>query len=111
MSYRHRVRIEQRTKERASSGAMVEAWVPVQDNVPAMIEAVTGRELIAAAEKMAEATTWIRIRWLPIAIDPTMRVVNDYDGGRVYQIVAVLPDDTQRKTIRMLCSTGLNDGA
>lgn len=110
MSYRHRVRIEARTQSRSSTGALIEAWLPLVDRVPADIEALSGRELFAAMEKHPEVTTAIRIRWMPTEVRPDMRIVHDDDGGRVYQIVAVLPDSTLRHDIRLICSTGVNQG-
>lgn len=109
MNLRHRVRFETKVTERSSSGGMVDSWVPFADDVPAEIRAPSGRELIAAAQQQAQVDTWITIRWMP-GIEPTMRVVNDHDGGRVYQILAVLPDDTQRHRIKLMCSTGTNEG-
>lgn len=89
---------------------MIETWVPIAENVPAEIKPLTGRELFASMEKRPEVTTDIRIRWMPITVRADMRIVHDDDGGRIYQIAAVLPDSTLRHEIRLICSTGVNQG-
>lgn len=109
MNLRHRIRIERKTAERSSSGAMTEVWSTFADNVPAEIKPMSARELLAAQAIRPEVTTWITIRWMQ-GIEPSMRVVHDDDGGRVYQIDGVLPDPTLRREIRLMCSTGVNEG-
>lgn len=109
MNARHRIRIDAKTHERQSGGAVIGTWAPFATNVPADIRAPSGREMEAAGQTQAEVSAVITFRWMP-GIEPTMRIVNPYDGDRIYQILAVLPDPTQRRELKLLCSTGLNDG-
>lgn len=108
--YRHRVRIDRPTHARSSgSGNATEDWEPFLPDVPCNIHASTGREQEGGAQINARIDTVIEMRWQP-GIEPDMRIVNTYDGDRVYNIRAILPDDTQRKRIKFLCDTGLNSG-
>lgn len=109
MNPRHRIRIERKVTERSSSGAMVDSWVTFAEKVPADIKGLSGRELMAGQAIRPEITTSILIRWMQ-GIEPSMRVVHPDDGDRVYQIDATIPDPTLRREIRLLCSSGVNQG-
>lgn len=107
--FRHRVRIESPMETRNSSGDVVPDWELVWDNVPVNIRAATGKEIEAAGQVHSMVNTAIEMRWLP-GIEPTHRVINTFDGGRVYNVRAVLPDETQRQGLRLICDTGVSDG-
>ena len=108
---RHRIALQQLvagSPQQSASGAPDVAWSTLA-TVWGSVEPLSGRELVAAQQVNAEVSTWIGIRYLP-GIVPTMRVVHPGDGGRVYQILAVLPDPTLRGWIRLMCSSGLTRG-
>lgn len=110
MNLRHRIRLEAGTPSQdGTTGEVTDAWGTFADNVPAEIRPLSGRELIAAQAELAEVSAWITIRWMP-GVLPSMRVVHDDDGGRVYNVRHVKLDDTQRRWITMLCTSGLNEG-
>lgn len=110
MNLRHRIRIERKVLGRASpSKNVTETWETLYDRVPAEITPMTGRELVAAAQTRAQVDTWIKIRWAS-GVLPSMRIVHADDGGRVYQIKAVLHDPSFRRFIKLMCSTGVSLG-
>lgn len=108
--YRHRVRIDQKARsQNPTTGAITETWSTFRESVPARIRALSGRELLAAQAMNAEVTTAIEIRWLR-GVTATMRVVNTHDDDRTYAIRAVLPDETQRRELRLMCESGVSEG-
>lgn len=71
------------------------------------IEALSGRELIAAAAVNSKVSSRIRMRWRA-GVLPRMRVVH---GSDIYNIEAVIPDPHSRvRGITLLCSSGTNAG-
>ncbi len=106
---RHRVTIEQLVTTRDSDDEeRTESW---QDAfgvlIPAAIEPLSGRELIAAAATQAKVTTRIRIRYRP-GVAPSMRVVHRLTS---YGIEAVVPD--QKSNVGYLtlqCTDGVAEG-
>lgn len=103
---RHRILIESRIESRDEFGGVTLAWGVVEDNVPAEIVPLSGREFLAAGELQGEVTTRMTIRYMP-GIEANMRVQHD---GQVYRIVAALPDPTLRRHITLMCATGAGDG-
>jgi head-tail adaptor len=72
-----------------------------------VIEALSGRELIAAAAVNSKVSSRIRMRWRA-GVLPRMRVVH---GSEIYNIEAVIPDPHSRvRGITLLCSSGTNAG-
>lgn len=93
---RHRVEIQRRAEALDGYGQDTEAWLPVA-TVWAAIESLRGRELEAAATRLAEVSHKIRIRYRD-GIWPEMRVVY---GGRVFDIQAVLDPDDRRRELHL----------
>lgn len=104
---RHFVTLESLNVEQDTDGAQIETWISEFDNVPASIEPLSGRELLAASAVNSKAATRIVIRYLP-GVMPTWRVLH---RSTVYNIESVLPDDGSGfDHITFLCSSGTNAG-
>lgn len=103
---RHVVTVSERSATRDAIGGIVDAWVPVLEDIRAEIVPLSGREFVAAQAEQAGVTTRITIRFRH-GIVADMRVEH---GGDIYNIKAVLPDPTLRGHLTLMCETGVNDG-
>lgn len=106
---RHRVTIEQFvTALDSDDGERTEAWEDAFGIlIPAEIEPLSGRELIAAAATQSKVTARIRIRYRP-GVAPSMRVVH---RETTYGIDAVVPDRTSGVSyLTLLCTGGSAQG-
>ena len=97
---RHRITVEQLATTRDEFGGVVESWGTVAI-VPAEVWPLSGREFVAAQAEQAGVTTRITIRY-QAGIEPAMRITHD---GRAYNIRAVLPDQTARRHITLMCES------
>ena len=102
---RHRVTIEQLATTRDEFGGVVESWGTVAI-VPAEVWPLSGREFIASQAAQAGVNARMTIRYVA-GITPKMRVVH---GSDIYNIEAVLPDQTLRRHLTLMVSTGVNNG-
>ncbi len=84
----------QRTQDRG--GGFVETWVDVSREW-ASVESISGREYLAAAALQAETTWKITLRYRDDLLN-SMRLV---EGSRIYEIEAVLPNDSLREVVLM----------
>ena len=101
---RHRVTIQNfTTTQDSNTGAITEGWADFDDNVPAEVWPLSGREFVAAQAVQAGVTTRITIRY-QTGILPRMRVLHD---GQTYNIQAVLPDQTLRRHLTLMCERGV----
>lgn len=110
---RHPVALEQLTSSKDDDGNTVESWVVFEDNdgngIPAAIEPLSARDLVAAQASQSEVTARITIRWLP-GVTGAMRV-RRLDDGRVYRIAAPIEDPRSgREYITLPVSQGVSDG-
>lgn len=103
---RHRVTIASLVQSRDEFGGVVETWQPLVINLPAEIVPLSGREFVAAQAVKAGVTTRITIRHRG-GITAAMRVEH---GADIYNIRAVLPDQTLRRHLTLMCETGVNHG-
>lgn len=104
---RHRVTIESLSSSVDSNyGGEVMTWSTYASGVPAEIMPVSGREFLSGQQEHAGVTTKITVRY-DSGIVPTMRVVHDSD---IYAIKAVLPDKSLRRTMLLMCESGVRDG-
>lgn len=98
--------------EQDSDGALVETWVDafeISFRMPCQVETLSGRELLAAQAIASKTTHRISTRYRP-GFDGTMRATNQATGA-IYNIEAVLPDnESGRREVRLLASSGLNAG-
>ncbi|MFV1944192.1 phage head closure protein [Pseudomonas luteola] len=87
----------QRTQDRG--GGFVETWVDMGKEW-ASVESISGREYLAAAALQAQTTWKITLRYRDDLLN-TMRLV---EGSRIYEIEAVLPNDSLREVV-LMCKT------
>jgi head-tail adaptor len=90
---RHWIRLEQPTTSKDGFGGVVKTWVPVVE-VDAAVDAISGREFLAADRELAGATWRITLREVPgVTVEPNWRgvVLDDDADPRVLDFVAVLP--------------------
>jgi SPP1 family predicted phage head-tail adaptor len=104
---RHRVRIDRLTVTLDSDdGVQTEEWAEVA-TVPADIQPLSGRELIAADAMDAKSTARIIVRYRP-DLTAADRLVH---RGTVYNIDAVIPDaDSNIRHMTLMVSSGTNNG-
>ena len=116
--YRHRIHIQEPVDaldgDSEEDGSITRTWSTVYLDsdtplhaVPAEVLTGPGRELQAAATKLAETTARINFRWFP-GLDETMRILWD---GKVYDILSIETDSTARREYRLRCKDGLSDGS
>lgn len=106
---RHRIDIQEVVATADSRSAQEEAWETIRDSnepdlIPAEVLELGGTERIAAGSLVAGATAKITIRWraAPVVAE-TMRVVF---GSVVFDILAAIPDETQRRWVVLHCARG-----
>lgn len=107
---RHRVSFESLPVDSGTDdyGAPLNNWTPLYSAVPARIEQLSGRELIAARQVVDGAAVEIETRYLP-SITGKVRAVNDEDGT-VYDILDVNDVGFAHRKLLLLCSSGLTPG-
>ena len=104
---RHRIDLQSRTASQdAATGETTFTWSNSVASEPAEVVPLSGREFIQSGATQAQVDTRMTIRWRS-GIEPTMRVVFD---GNNYQITAVLPDQTNRRWLTLMCQRGVNSG-
>lgn len=113
---RHRIDIQalavdQDDSSAGGTGYTSEAFASIladgEPLIPAEKVALSGNELVAAAAIHAEATTRFTIGWRPVAFKPSMRIVHD---GVAFDIKAIVPDQTERRWLQILCGSGVTLG-
>lgn len=100
---RHRVTLQRFQQGQDAYGGPVETWEDVA-TVWASLEAMNGREFFASKQAQSEVTQRIRIRYRA-DVTADMRVVH---GGRVFGIVAPLPDNRGRELV-LMCREASNE--
>lgn len=106
---RHRIEIQSLgLTQDTETGNMVEGWVTTWTKVPASVQPLSARDLIAAQAGQSEATGRMVIRYRA-GVLPTMRILY---RGDVYNIQGPpLPDpDSGLDYLTILVARGLNDG-
>jgi SPP1 family predicted phage head-tail adaptor len=111
---RHRVTIQDPIEgQDADSGAvLIIAWDDTFSDVPADVDALSGREYLAAAQIQSEETHVITLRWRP-GLHAKQRIVWAPSGDEIkyFNIVAPIAGGYgMREFIEIRCSEGLNDG-
>jgi SPP1 family predicted phage head-tail adaptor len=112
--FRHQVSLQRRTDSQNPSGQVSHSYAEFAEPW-ARISSITGREFVAAQQVQSEVTTKITIRWRH-DVDETCRVVHvvKHDENPqwfdVYDIVAVLPDDTGRRELQLMCKKLVAEG-
>ena len=101
---RHRLRIERPTDSLDGYLGEVKVWTPVVE-VDAGIDAITGREFMAADRELAGITWRITLREIPgTTIEPNWRGI-DVDTDAVYDFVAILPSHA-RNDLTLAATSG-----
>ncbi|CAI8769741.1 phage head closure protein [Pseudomonas serbica] len=90
------------------TGEMLPGWVSVWEKVPAAVEPLSARDLIAAQAGQSEASGRMVIRYRPDVL-PTMRILH---RGDVYDIQGQpMPDPVSGlEYLTILVAKGVNDG-
>lgn len=99
------IKLQQRASSQDTYGQQVNTWSDVCTTW-AHIRPLSGRELIAAQAVQSEVSHEIVIRYRP-GITAAMRAVYQ---GRFFNILAVLDQDTQHRSLVLQVSEGLNQG-
>ena len=101
---RHRGILQSRVETRGAAGGYVTTW-STEATVWISIEPLSGSEYTAIQQTQNEASVRITMRYYS-GLDETWRVVN---GGRAYDIVAVLNDDDLNRDLTLMCLQGVKD--
>jgi SPP1 family predicted phage head-tail adaptor len=96
---RHRIVIVKPTIAQDTAGGWQEDTDKLGATTWAKIEALSGRELYAAQQKVSEVTHRITVRWCP-GIASNMNV---WFENRLFQIQAVSNPDERHKMLELLC--------
>lgn len=90
------------------TGEMLPGWVPVWESVPASVEPLSARDLIAAQAGQSEVSGRMVIRYRS-GVLPTMRILH---RGDVYNIQGQpMPDPVSGlEYLTILVAKGVNDG-
>lgn len=116
-NYRHRVDIQRPNLVQDTTGNMVvnkaQPWITVWSGVPAAIETSNGTEFFAAQQIQSKGTVSVSFRWRP-GIMTTMRLRHALGlpatGEEFFNIDAIVPDDTNRKEVVLMCTRRDADG-
>lgn len=113
---RRRVAIQQRGGSIDTWGQQSVSWSDVLTNVPACIEPLSGRELVAAQAINPEVNNRITVRYHASLANPAavagMRVVYVNAGvTRYYNILAAMNIDERNRWIDLAASESVTQGA
>lgn len=111
---RHRLRVERLVSgaQDPLTGDVVQTWTAVYADLPAAIEPLSARELLAAQAVQAQVVARITLRALP-NIDAACRFValTAPYAGRIYDIAGALEDKASgQQHITFAVSEGVNEG-
>lgn len=113
---RRRIQFQQRVVTLDSFGQQIANWIDVLTNVPANIEPLSGRELIAAQAVNAEVSHRITVRYHPALANPvttaSMRVIYQAAAGvtRYFNLASAMNVDERNRAIELMANEGLNQG-
>lgn len=107
------IQIQQTTQD--SFGQQQTAWLDYLTSVPADIQALSGRELIAAQAVNAAVTHQIVVRYTSRLADPVkvaaMRVIYQNDAvTRYFNVTSAINVDERNREINLMAVEGLNQG-
>lgn len=111
---RHVISFQQRSNSQDTVGQPLPTWSNVYTGIRAEIDQLSGRELYAASEKLAEANTKISLRYLP-GLSQFLRIVHDGPnccGGSytIYDIGSIDDIEQRHEELRLICKSGLTEG-
>lgn len=96
---RHRITIQNPTKQRNAVGETVLAWTDLA-TVPAAVEPVSGKEFFAAKQIIAEVTHKIRTRYL-LGVSPQSRILFN---GREFEVNSVINPDERNRELEIMAT-------
>lgn len=104
---RHLVEVQQPGGSRDAVGGRITTWTTI-GTVYASIETLSGTEKLVAAQRQAETSHLIRLRYDPAlaALDASWRILF---GTRVFVIEEVSDQDERDRTVDLRCSEGLRE--
>jgi SPP1 family predicted phage head-tail adaptor len=110
---RRRVLFQKRVSTKDTFGQETLAWIDYLGNVPADIQALSGREQMAAQAVNASVSHSISVRYSSLLADPiavaAMRVIYINAGvTRYFNVASAMNVDERNKTISLTASEGLN---
>ncbi len=103
--FRHRVKLQQRSKTEDDLGQQVLAWSDVA-MLWAKVEQLSGRELMTASAERAENTARITVRFRPDIVEK-MRILY---GAIIYDITSVSDIEGRRIRLEIMVKTGVSNG-
>lgn len=112
---RKRVTLQTRSTVTDAYGGQTTAWTNYLTGIPADIQSLSGRELLAAQAVQSETSHMIVMRYSPMLADSmkvaAMRVVYVNAGvTRYFNISSCLNEDERNRQITLMASEGLNVG-
>jgi SPP1 family predicted phage head-tail adaptor len=112
---RRRIDIQSRASTKDTFGQQVTTWSTLLAAVPAQIEALQGRELVAAQAMNSEITHQITVRYHPLLADHRkvagMRAIYVNAGViRIMELLAGINVDERNRAIQIPCREGLTEG-
>lgn len=103
---RHRVNFQSRTPTTDGYGGQVGVWDDFLTDIPASIEPLTSRELLAAQAVQSEVTHKVTVRYQD-GLDSSMRIVF---GERVFTILGPpLNRDERNRELQFMASEGMKE--
>ena len=103
---RFRIKIEYRSNSQDSDGVESNTWTTLVENLPASVLGLSGRELEAVGQQVAQYNARIMI-YKRNDINEGMRISFD---GRIYDIIDIIPDPTNNIYMTIMCKTGFTNG-
>jgi len=105
---RHWLRLQRPIHSTDTYEGVLKTWEDVAD-VDAAIDAISGREFLAADRELAGCTWRITIRETPgVVVEPNWRGIDlDDDAARIFDFVALLPSHA-REVITIAATCGLS---
>jgi len=112
---RRRVNIQTRSSGIDSHGQQQTTWADLLTSVPADIQSLSGRELLAAQAVNTEITHTVVLRYHASLADPVavaaMRCVYVNAGvTRLFNVASAINVDERNRTIELWAGEGLNQG-
>ncbi len=95
----HRVTVLQKASTRSSTGAEVTTWSAVEQNIPAEVIPIAGKEYVALRQAQSDITVRFRMRYLA-GVNSAMRVRWQ---GEDYDIREAIDVGARRTQLELLC--------
>lgn len=97
--FNKRIQIQQQTTAADAAGTPLNIWTTVA-TVWASVEPLSGREYFGGAERQAQVSTRIRMRYMA-GVLPRMRVVY---AGRWFDVLSVIDGNESHRELELMCN-------